>query len=174
MKKSVLRYGGYSAAVLVILFVIGMALGEGLDYGIREVIGYASIILSLLFVFLGIKHYRDQENNGLISFGKGLVIGLLISVIASLAFGLIDLIYVRFINPEFVTEYYNEMVEQVRATVPAEEVEAKIEEMEAQREMFSSPAMSFMLMFLTVFVIGFIVSIISALILQRKTTSHAV
>ena len=99
MKKSVLRYGGYSAAVLVILFVIGVALGEGLDYGIREVIGYASIILSLLFVFFGIKHYRDQENNGLISFGKGLVIGLLISVIASLAFGLIDLIYVRFINP---------------------------------------------------------------------------
>ena len=39
------------------------------NYGAQEVVGYASIILSTVFVYLGIKRFRDKELNGIISFG---------------------------------------------------------------------------------------------------------
>ena len=48
------------------------------------------------------------------------------------------------------------------------ELQEKIKEMEAEKEMFSSPVMNFLLMFLTVFMIGLIVSLLSSLILQNK------
>ena len=168
MKNTVLRYGLYSAITLGGLFILGFLIGKNLDYSAREVYGYASMVLSLMFVFFGIKHYRDKENNGAVSFGKGLLIGVLISLIAALAFGIIDVIYIEYINPDFVTEYYEHQVETLRTTLPEEEFQERFQEMESQKAFFSSTALNFLVMFMTVFVLGFIISLISALILQRK------
>jgi len=168
MKKTIIRYGLYSAISLLVLFILGQIIGKNLDYSTQEIFGYASMILSLLFVFFGIRHFRDQHNNGNLKFGKGLILGLLISLIAAIAFGIIDIIYIKYINPDFVTEYYNHSVEQLKATVPAELLESKLQEMESQREMFTNPFISFLVMTFTVFLLGLIISLLSALILQRK------
>jgi len=67
-----------------------------------------------------------------------------------------------------MTEYYNVTLAQMKETLPPEEFEVKLAEMESQKELFSSPWMNFLIMSMTVFVIGFIISLISSLILQRK------
>ena len=167
MKKTIIRYGSYSAITIAGLFAVALSAGKNLDYGTQEVIGYASMVVSLSFVYFGIKHYREKENNGVISFGKALVIGILISLCAALAFGIVDIIY-NYLNPDFLTEYYNRTVEDMRAELPAAEFQEKLKEMEEQKELFSSPLMSFFIMSMTVFVIGFIMTLISALILHRK------
>jgi len=169
MKTTIYRYGIYSAITICILFVIGWLLGTALDLGYsgQEIIGYTTILVSLSFVFFGIKHFRDKENDGKVSLKKALIIGILISLFASLAFGLVDIIY-GYLNPEFATEYYDYYVAEAKASLSGEELEAKLEEMRAQKELFSNKTMSFLLMSSTVFVIGFIISLISALILQRK------
>ena len=87
---------------------------------------------------------------------------------ASLAFGIFDMIYVKFINPEFMEDYYTQSLQNLRETLPADEFEVQKAKMESEKELFMNPVMSFILMFITVFVIGFIVSLISSLILQRK------
>lgn len=168
MKNTILRYGVYSAITICVLSLAGWFLGKNLDYSIQEVIGYAGMIVSLLFVFFGIKHYRDKENSGIVSFGNALLIGVLITLIAALAFGILDVIYVKYINPDFMTEYYTHYVEQMKNTLSASEFKIKLAELEAQKELFSNIYMSFFLMFATVFIIGFIISLISALILQSK------
>ena len=168
MKNSVLKFGIYSAISICIISMLGWLLGKNLDFAAQEVIGYAGMIVSLLFVFFGIKQYRDQENNGVVTFGKALLIGVLISLIAALAFGILDIIYIKYINPDFMEHYYTEMVSQMKASVPPEELETKLAELESQKKLFANPFMSFMLMALTVFTIGFMISLISALILQRK------
>lgn len=167
MKNSVFKYGIRSVITLIILFIISLTFGKNLDYGLQEVIGYVSIVLSLLFVFFGIKHFRDHENNGSVSFGKAVLIGIYITLFAALAFGVIDIIY-RLINPEFTTEYYARAVEELNNSFSGAELEAKLAKMESQKELFMNPIFSFLLMSLTVFLIGFIISLISGLILQRK------
>ncbi|MFD2588783.1 DUF4199 domain-containing protein [Croceitalea marina] len=168
MKKTVLRFGIYGAITICLLFLLGWYIGKNLDYGGQEIIGYASMVISLGFVYFGIKHYRDKENEGTISFKKALIIGLLISLITALAFGVLDVIYIEFLNPDFTTDYYATAVEEMRNTMSAEEFEVKLAELESQKELFSNPLFSFLLMAFTVFIIGFIISLISSLILQRK------
>ncbi len=172
MKKTVIHYGVFSAITICVLNLVGWFLGKNLDYSIQEVIGYTGMVVALLFVFFGIKQYRDHENNGVVTFGKALLIGVLISLIAAVAFGILDIIYIKYINPDFVTEYYAHYVAQMKSTLPADEFKIEFEKLEAQKELFSNPFMSFFLMAVTVFIIGFIISLLSGLILQRKPMSN--
>ncbi len=170
MKNTVLRYGIWSALSIFVLFLISSLLLKDLDFNTQEIYGYASIVVSLLFVFWGIKHFRDKENHGILSFGKGVLIGLLITLFASVAFGLYNVIYVEYIDPNFMTEYYNHSVEQVSKTLSGEELQARLKKMEQEKDLFSKPFMNFSLMFLTVFMIGLIISLISSLVLSKKSS----
>jgi hypothetical protein len=67
-----------------------------------------------------------------------------------------------------MTEYYNHSVEQVSKTLSGAELQAKLKQIEDEKDMFSNPFMNFSLMFFTVFMIGLIISLISSLILQNK------
>lgn len=168
MKKTVLWYGFYGAATLCTLMLLAWYLGQNLELSTQEVIGYASIVVSLSFIYFGIKHFRDHENVQEITFKKGLLIGILISLITALAFGILDVIYVKFLNPDFMTDYYANYTEQMRTSLPPGEFEQKLTQLESEKDMFANPVFNFMAMFLIVFVIGFVISLISALLLQRK------
>lgn len=148
MQKTVFKYGAYALITGAGLFLASLVLGKELNYTAQAALGYISITLCLLFVFFGIKHYRDKENNGMVSFGKAMIIGLLISVFAGIGFACIDYLYTAVINPDFMEEY----------------MKANAEENMPEYSSFSLA----MFMFMIVLVIGFIISLISALILQRK------
>ncbi|WP_417237813.1 DUF4199 domain-containing protein [Bizionia sp.] len=169
MKSTVKKFGVYSSTLLIILFSFSFLIEDYMNYTISEVFGYVSIILALSVIYFGIKSYRDTINNKTLKFSKGFKIGLLISVFTALTFGLINVVYTSFINPDFTTEYYNHSIETFRETLSDADFQAKLIELESQREIFGNPFFNFFLMALTVFVIGFIISVISSLILQRKS-----
>ncbi len=152
MKNSILKYGGYGFVLSIVLFLLGLYFGKGVDLSTQEVVGYLTIIVSLVFVFFGIKHFRDKENNGTLSFGKGMMIGLMISMITAMGIAIADLIYTTTINPDFLEEY--------KAAMDAQGYEGEIPD-------YSSSFMAF-IMFITVLFIGLIISLISSLVLQQK------
>ncbi|SEP93838.1 Protein of unknown function [Hyunsoonleella jejuensis] len=152
MKQTILKYGGYGAIVGFLIFVIHLALGKDLDFGTLEILGYVSIFVSLSFIYFGIRYYRDKINNGKISLGNALLIGVLISVLVGIGIGIADYIYTQYINPNFFKDYTQMLIEEGRG----DEV----------IEMTSTTGALFMLVLVTI--IGFIISLISGLILQRK------
>jgi hypothetical protein len=152
MKKTVIRYWLYGLFLGILLFLTGLYAGRGLDYGTQEIVGYLTMFASLSFVFFGIRHYRDNVNNGKLGFQKAVLLGLLISAFAATGIAIADLIYTTLINPDFFTEYSERMI--------AEGYKGEIPD-------YGSGFMAF-LMFLTIMIIGLIISLISALILQRK------
>ena len=168
MKKVVLKYGFRSAIAMIILFLIQWLLLADLDFGTSEVLGYISMIVSLSFVYFGLKYYRDNVNDNKLSFGQGLKIGVLIILIPSLAFGLLDILYVTIINPDFLDAYYSQMVADMKTKLPPAEFEVKLASLESEKEMFANPLIQFVVMGITVFMVGFIMTIISTLLLQRK------
>ncbi|HEY0680038.1 MAG TPA: DUF4199 domain-containing protein [Chitinophagaceae bacterium] len=169
MKKTVLRYGLLSSLVIVILFFLAwLFFGSDNNYASQEIVGYASIIVALLFVFFGIKHYRDHENEGKLSFGQGMKLGVLIVLIPSIAFGLFNVFYVLVLDPQFVEKYYQSQLDTMQKTLSAADFEIQRSKMESQRALFGNPAVNFILMFLTVFIMGVIVTVISSLILKRN------
>ncbi|MFI5151190.1 MAG: DUF4199 domain-containing protein [Bacteroidia bacterium] len=170
MKKSVLRFSIYSGITLVITGTLNylIAAGAKLSFSQQEIGGYASILLSMIFVFLGVKQYRDKENGGEITYLKALKVGFLITLLPSIAFGIFDIIYVKFLDPGFMEKYYNSTLGQMKASLPPAEFQAKSIQMADEMKMFSNPIAQFLIMALTVLAIGTVIAAISALILQRK------
>lgn len=169
MKKAVFRYGMFATLAIVIISAFNLfVLTKLTGYGGQEIAGYLTILLSMIFVFLGIRYYRDKENGGALSFGEGLKIGLLIVLIPAVFFGLFDLLYTKVINPGWMQEYYTQYVAKIKASTPPDKLDEVLKKMEKEKELFSSPVMEFLLMAATVYIIGFMVTIISTLTLKRK------
>jgi hypothetical protein len=168
MKKTVLRYGGYSV-IFMVLFFIGemLVFAQKKDFKVQEIFGWVGIFISTMFIFFGLRYYRDRVNDGSLSFGKGLKVGLLILLMPSLAFGIFNVIYVM-LNPDFMETYYNYQVAQLKESLPAGEAALKIQAMEKDKEMWMSPAVQFFGMFLSVFAVGLVVTVISTLVLRRS------
>ncbi len=168
MKKTIFKFGGYGAIAGAIIFMGSHFLPWEMDFDTLEIFGYASIFASLSFVFFGIKHFRDKLNNGTISFKKAILIGLAISAIVGLVVGLLDIVYVTVINPDFSAEYVQYTLEGMKDTLSAEEFTIQKAQLLEEMKAFDNPVFSGLFMFTIVFVIGIIISLISALILQRK------
>lgn len=169
MKTTILKFGSYAALIGGLLFAGSHFVDWEINFDTLEIFGWISIIASLSFVFFGIKHFRDQLNKGIVTFGKALLIGLAISAIAGLTIGLLDIIYVTLINPDFANEYVQYTLETLKETVSAEEFLIQKEKILEQMKTFENPAFSGFFMFTLIFATGIIISLISALILQRKT-----
>ncbi|WP_075340307.1 DUF4199 domain-containing protein [Tenacibaculum agarivorans] len=168
MKQTIIKYGLFSLITASVLFFLALTLGKSLPYSTQEIIGYLSMITSLSFVFLGIKYFRDKENNGKVSFGKALVIGVLISAFAGIGFGIMDYVYTTQINPNFASEYLEKSLEVMKVSLSPEEFEIKKAELTQQMQQYGGSGFMAFIMFATVVIIGFIISLLSALFLQRK------
>lgn len=173
MKSTVYRYGIYATLTIVGLSWGVFFLLKNLGQGLQEAAGYLSILLAMIFIFFGIRHFRDRVNGGYLSFGQGLKVGVLIVLIPAVAFGLFDILYTEILNPTWKDDYYSKYIENIRKSVAADKLEAAIKKAEKEKEMFSNPLFQFLLMGGTVFIIGFIVAIISSLTLRRSKTAIA-
>jgi hypothetical protein len=176
MKKTAIRFGLYGVYVIIALFVINWFVtgGERGNFKTGEVIGWTGILISVIFVYFGLKYYREHQNGGRLSFGEGMKLGLLIVLIPSLAFGLFNLIYVKVIDPEFLNAYYNYEVAQIKASNTGAELERKLSQMAEDKKMFEGPVIPFVAMFFSVFLVGLVVTIISTLLLRRRTGAAVV
>lgn len=168
MKPTIVKYGGYGLLTGMILFLAVLSLGNGLSYSTQEILGYATMIASLSFIFFGIRHYRDSVNNGKVSLGKAIVIGVLISILVGIGVGITDYIYTTLVHPDFATDYLEHTLQTMEASMSTEEFQIKKPEFIQQMKDYGGSGFMAFLMFFTVLLIGFIMAIISGLILQRK------
>ncbi|MDZ7343233.1 MAG: DUF4199 domain-containing protein, partial [candidate division KSB1 bacterium] len=106
MRKVTLTYGLLAGVIISVLMVLGLALWEkgAIDFDNSELIGYGSMVVALSMIFFGIKSYRDHYQNGTLKFGKGLQVGALITLIASLMYATTWETYYR-TNTEIQTSF---------------------------------------------------------------------
>ena len=144
MKKTVYRYGFLAALVIIVLSAGSFILtSKTLDYDTQEIIGYLTIFISMIFVFLGIKHFRDRINNNTLSFGEGLKVGVLIVLIPSVFFGLFGLLYTEVLNPSWGEQYYSHYIASIKDRLPPEEFAAAVKKWKKKRRCLPIPDCSF-------------------------------
>lgn len=173
MLRFILRFGLVSGLLMVGLFILSwVVVGNNPDnYSISEVIGYSTMVLCLSLIFMAThRHRQAQPASAGYSYGRGLVLGLGVTAIASVLFGLYSAVLMTVVEPEFADQYYQHYIEQVRqdTTMTPAQQEAHIAQMNADREMFSNPVMQFLVMSLTVFPVGLLISLVSAAIFRRR------
>jgi len=172
MNRPILRFGALSAAILVGVNVITLLLlgvPDAESYGVGEIIGYATIIVSLIPIVFALEYYRDREGDGRLGFWRGVGIGAGVAALPSVVFAIYNLIYVRWIDPDFSENYLQYATDRARESMTSDEFHQYAAQLEAQQSMLSDPLFQMGIMFLTVFLLGLLISVISALVLQRKT-----
>ena len=169
--NSIFKYGIISGLLLVGLTWAG-ELFFGLDpenFGSQEIYGYASMVLGLSVIFFGVRRHRDELEGGMISFGQAFRIGILTDLVTSFIYFIYMMIYFRWISPEFMqvySEFYRENI--ANSGLPADEIARQLAEMDANMGLYLDPNFNSVLMFATVFLLGALVSLVSAAILRRK------
>src|SRR5574341_2222662 len=88
MRKVTLTFGLLAGVIVSVFMVIIMGLCENgkINLDKSDFIGYGSMVVALSMIFFGIKSYRDNYQNGAIKFWKGLQVGMLITLVASLMY----------------------------------------------------------------------------------------
>ena len=131
------------------------------------VVGYTAIVLSFLLVYFGIRSYRDNAGNGLISFPKAFAIGISITLISCVFYVLTwEIVYFNFMH-DSMDGYSSQMVEKMKASgASAAAIQAQVQQMKRYKE---DPFYNAAFTFIEPFPVGLVVTLISAGILRRRT-----
>lgn len=164
MKNYILKYGiagGFISSILGTLNWLLVANHVGVSGS--QAIGYISITLSLLCIPLGIKYYRDNLNDGIVSIIQSLKIGLSITIVAGIVMALHSILFFTFQKDEFL--------EWQKADLSQKELVAFNEQLAQMPDFVYDPWFQGIVMFFMVFLIGALINLISAQILKKETQS---
>ena len=170
MAKVILRYGiiaGIISAIPWLIYLPTVSANAKVEDMGNYVMGYAIILVALSMVFLGIKHYRDRVQGGVIKFGRGFLVGLGISAIASVLYVIGWEVASAMSDFNFAQAWANSLVEGARAKGPAEVERATAEAAEFLRN-YANPMFRLPMVFSEIFPVGILVSLISAAVLRNS------
>lgn len=174
MKKTVIVFGLISGLIISSLLTITTICYSSNHFEGSEVLGYAGMLVAFSFIFVGIKNYRDKYNGGVISFGKAFMTGLYITLIGSTMYVLAWLIIFYNFMPDFMEKYSAYMINQAKASgLTQTELNKKVAQMSSMKEMYKSTVFVILMTYLEILPVGLIVSLISAVILKRKSEARS-
>jgi len=163
---------GLVAAILMSIVLFGpyFIVGPDPDWAQRwgRMIGYAGMVLALTATFFAMRAERERAG-GEIGFGRALGIGLGVSAVAALCFGLATWGFYAYVGDALPQQLYDSYLAAARAsTGDAATVAAKVAEVESMRGFFFNFPLQGAVMGATVFLIGAVESLIGAAVVRRR------
>jgi hypothetical protein len=169
MKKIVLTFGVLSGLVSTALMWATLPFLEKIGYDKGLIVGYTGIVLSLLFVYFGVRSYRDNKLGGKIAFGRAFGVGLLITLISCVFYVASWEILSRNFMPDFADQYAARVLEDARKSGADDAALAKTAaEMADMKKMMNHPIFGPAMVFIEPFPVGLLVTLISAGVLRKK------
>ncbi len=176
MKKIVLRFGFLAGAPLVAMMIImvPLCMNGTSNFDNNEIVGYSSMVLAFLLVYFGVRSYRDNVAGGMISFGKALKVGLLITLVACAMYVIAwQIAYFNFF-PDFLDKYSAHVLAQMREDGESlAAIEKTTQQMAFMAKHYNNPLFNAAVTFMEVFPVGLVLSLVSAAILRRKPPQAA-
>ena len=170
MKKTILTFGLISGVISSLMMIATVPFAERLGHS--YVLGYATIVLSLLLVFFGVRSYRDNVAKGQITFAKAFLVGLAITVISCLFYvATWEIIYFNFM-PDFMDKYGSQVIQKMQAAgATAAAIQQKTEEFNKLKVLYKNPFFNMAMTFIEPFPVGLLITLLSAAVLRKKAPS---
>jgi hypothetical protein len=169
MLRVILKYGLIAGLVVgTALVAVSLAYGgqPPPDWGMAA--GFASMLLALSAVFVGIKRHRDAAGGGVIRFWPAFALGLGISLVASLVYVAAWELSLALVGGDFAALFAAQMVERAEARgLTGEALAAAVAQAREFEAMYRKPWMRMPLTFVEIFPVGVLVSLVSALVLRN-------
>lgn len=176
MKKNILIYGliaGFLVSGFMLYMINNFSYCSGdVDYNTSMLLGYASMLIAFSLVFVGIRNYRNNYNNGVISFGKAFKVGILITLIASTIYVAAWLVDYYLFVPDFAEKMSAKMIGDLKASGAAQaEIDKQTKEMADFVRLYKNPLFVILMTYVEILPVGLLVTLISSLILKKKTAT---
>lgn len=171
MKKNILRYGLMSGVCVATFmsFSIAYCYSKNSFEG-SMLLGYTAMLLSLSLIFVGVKNYRDEHNGGIISFKSAFLMALYMALIASTLYVIGWMIAYYNFFPDFMEklEAYQLSPAKVSQMTPNELAGIR-EQIKTFKGWYATPIGVAGATYMEILPVGLIVSLITALILKRRS-----
>ncbi|QEC74503.1 DUF4199 domain-containing protein [Mucilaginibacter ginsenosidivorax] len=174
MKKNVITFGLIAGAIVSALMgvTVAMCYADGKTHG-NMYLGYATMLIAFSMIFVAVKNYRDKYNGGEITFGKGFMIGLYISLIASTLYVVTWLIIYYKFMPDFMEKYATHTLTEAKASgASAKELSEQAAKMNTYKQMYKNPVFVVLFTYVEILPVGLIIALITALVLKKRPTDN--
>lgn len=167
MKRIILTYGIIGG--IIVSAMMWLTLGsDGHDFDKGMWIGYTTMVIALSTIFFAVKTYRDKHLDGSINFGKAFLMGLYITLMASTMYVASWLVLSGISDQDYMEQYYEHTKAKLESSdMPADQVEAELEEMRMFQEMYKNPVVKIGFTYIEILPVGLLMSLICAAILRR-------
>ena len=170
MTKHVLTFGLLSGAVAAAMMFLTLPFAERIGFDRSIFVGYTTIVISMLFVYFGVRSYRDNVLGGQMTFGRAFQAGLLIAVISSLCYVAAWLVLYYGFMPDFGDKYAAHLVASARAGGASQaEIDEAVKQADQAKSMLANPLINAAVAFTEPIPVGILVALISALVLKRTS-----
>ncbi len=171
MKKIIWTYGIIAGIIVgaMLWITIPLHLNGVVTFDNGMYVGYTNMVIALSTIFFAVRSYRDNHQGGVISFGKALKIGLLISLIASAFYALSWEISYRTVAGDYMasyTEYQVGKLEEQGAT--EQQIAAAREEYESFGELYDNFFVRLGFTVMEILPVGLVISLLCAALLRKK------
>jgi len=170
MKKTVLVFGVISGVIIAAEMLAGLPFLEKIGQETALVLGYTTMVVAGLLVYFGIRSYRDNVDGGKLTFGRGFVVGILISLIACCFYvGTWEIVNYKYM-PDFADKYAAGMVKRAKDSGASQQkIDETIRNAEEFKRNYRNPVYNVGMTFLEVFPVFLLITLVSAGILRRKS-----
>lgn len=169
MLKKILSYGtiaGLIVGVPLSALVLTMADAPPPAWGMA--VGYLMMLVALSTVFVAVKRHRDVALGGVIRFWPALGLGLGISAVASLVYLAAWEASTAVSGVDFARSFTDGLIAEQRAKGVSGEALAKfVAEMESFKVQYANPLYRLPIIFLEIFWVGVVVSLVCAGLLRN-------
>ncbi len=169
MLRTILVYGAIAGLIVGVplsVLTLTMSGQTMMHYGM--LIGYLVMLVGLSAVFLGIKHHRDADLGGVITFWAALALGLGISFVAGVIYVIAWEVSCALAHADFAATYARAMIAEQQAKGVSGPALARFKaEMEQFKVQYANPLYRWPETFAEIFPVGVIVSLVSAGLLRN-------
>ena len=168
MVRTILIWGLVGGVIVAGLMQLSMLVIDDHQNPMAMWLGYLSMLIALSTIGLGIKQYRDQTGGGVITFWRGLAIGLGIAVIAAVIYAAAWEAYLAISGKDFIGEYNAGMIAKAEAEHASAAKMAEIRAQAAQfRAIYDNPLLRFPMTMVEMLPVGVVVAFISAILFRN-------
>ncbi len=170
MQRTILTWGLISGAISGGLMLVTIPFAEKAGFERAEIFGYATLVLSALMIFFGVRSYRENVAAGTLSFGRGFLVGVGIALIAALCYVAVWMFVYYTFFPDFYDNFAAHILDKAkRDGASGEKLAAIAAQADEIRQISGKPLLVVAMTFVESFPIGLVAAAIAAGILRRRS-----
>jgi len=164
-KTTIFNHSLMWGVILGIVLIVYSLILYFLDLSTNRALGYVTWLITIIAVFYAMKIYRDNVNQGVLSFGNAFVIGLLVCIISGLISAVFAYIQFSVLSPELIDKMIQIGEEKLLSRGMSDEM---VEQSLAMSRKFMTPTMISIMAFVMSAIFGAILSLILAAIVKKE------